>query len=288
MMTRLALAFTDHTTPPRGPITRSLFKASDKLSIPRLFTSRPENWDAHDLILWFHNKPPKMKTRARVAWWMCDLRPPEVLRKYGPSTANMIFLSNEHYLDAYSKEYRVPTHYLPQCGIDDPPLTKGFRDIVEPCVFIGAVPTIIKPEPYDYHNNRKGILDAIEAGGFPVRVINNERVTPDQRIIYAMTQFSLAISTPVQGYTSNRLYNILSSKGFCVTLKFPGIERMFENHKHLVWFDKADEAVDVMRHYTEKPEERVRIRRLGYREYLRNHTAVERLRRVVEIVRSSV
>jgi len=63
---------------------------------------------------------------------------------------------------------------------------------------------------------------------------------------------------------------------------------MFENHKHLVWFDKADEAVDVMRHYTEKPEEHVRIRRLGYREYLRNHTAVERLRRVVEIVRSSV
>jgi spore maturation protein CgeB len=95
----------------------------------------------------------------------------------------------------------------------------------------------------------------------------------------------LAISPQYIGYTSNRLYNILASGGFCLTLWFPGIEDLFENKKHLVWFKTPEEAVKLARYYMEHPLEREKIAKQGHKEYLSKHTAQKRLDYMFDILR---
>lgn len=304
---KYALAFTDHTRPPRGPITRSLFQAAEKNDIPMLFSSREEKWDDYDLLIWFHNRPPQMKTTAKVAWWMCDARTPEtVLKSSGTAgNADYVFLCNSFMLKQYEKVFDVQAFHVPQCGDDmEGP---ACRPINGDCVFIGAVPEIhprhtrqgrhyldpIGPAPTDedffsairsVHLNRLPIISYIKKSGISVDIIHGERVTQDQKSIYSATPFSLAISPQIPGYTSNRLYNILASGGFCLTLKYPCIEEQFENHKHLVWFETAEEAVDLIRYYKDNPAKMQEIRDNGHAEYLRNHSAERRIEQMVALI----
>lgn len=310
---KTALAFTDHSRPPRGPITRSLFQAGKELGLPLLFASRKENWDDHELLIWFHNRPPNIQTTAKVGWWMCDARTTQRLRKAraGNGYADFIFLCNSYLLNDYSSYYGGEAFHVPQCG-DDTPMIEG-RTLDAECVFIGSVPELNpskkkrspQPQPFvpvkdeasddefeeqldHVHSNRYPILHSLMNSGISVYVLQGERVSKDQKWIYSRTPFCLAISPQIPGYTSNRLYNILASGGFCLTLKFPGIEAMFENHKHLVWFESPEEAIELIRYYRGKPAKMQDIRDAGFAEYQREHSAVRRVEQMIGLVKTSI
>ena len=78
------------------------------------------------------------------------------------------------------------------------------------------------------------------------------------------------------------MYNILASKGFCLVMWFPGLEDLFENHKHLVWFTSYGEALSLAKRYLANPDEREKIRKSGHAEYLANHTAAHRVDTMLE------
>lgn len=62
-------------------------------------------------------------------------------------------------------------------------------------------------------------------------------------------------SNKVEGYFSNRTFLTLASGGFHLTAYVPGLERLFENHRHLVWFHSHDECLELLAHYVNRPEE---------------------------------
>lgn len=307
---KYALAFTDHTRPPRGPITRSLFQVAEKRGIPLVFSSREEPWDDYDLLIWFHNRPPQMQTTAKIAWWLCDARTPEKILAASTHKghADYIFLCNSYLLDRYEEVFGALAFHVPQCGDDME--SEEARQELKDCVFIGAVPELrprhfaqgrkyLDPfgsSPSDenfqdalkgVHANRFPILTHIKSAGIGVKIIEGERVSRDQKSIYCATPFCLAISPQIPGYTSNRLYNILSAGGFCLTLKYPDIEKQFENHKHLVWFESAEEAVELIRYYKKNPEKMQEIRDNGHAEYLRSHSAEKRIDQMLALVKEA-
>jgi hypothetical protein len=69
----------------------------------------------------------------------------------------------------------------------------------------------------------------------------------------------------VERYFSNRTFLTLASGGFHLTHYVPGLETMFANHEHLVWFRDDDECLELIDHYLRRPDERRRIAAEGRR-----------------------
>lgn len=67
----------------------------------------------------------------------------------------------------------------------------------------------------------------------------------------------------VEGYFSNRTFLTLASGGFHLTAYVPGLEQLFENHHHLVWFHDPDECLELLAYYLKRPETRQKIAHQG-------------------------
>ena len=68
----------------------------------------------------------------------------------------------------------------------------------------------------------------------------------------------------LKGFTSNRTTKVLMSGAFLMIKRFSGIESIFTNHKHLVWFDTVSEALQLADYYLTNDCERERIANNGY------------------------
>lgn len=256
-----------------GPIAESLIQTGVDVG------SFQRDISGYDNAVLFCNDAHAIKNmrngRTKIGWWMNDLRPPEPLPAVD---VDMIFLCNKEHLTGYSEKYGVPAHFVPQCGIDT--FYPSEEPITWDILFIGNFST-------HWHVGRKDILDSFKDAGLNVNVITGQYYTKNQRYLYKNTPISLAISPQAEGYTSNRLYNILSSGGFCLTLWFPGIEDLFENKKHLVWFKNRDEGVELAKYYLEHKEEREEIARQGQEFYQKHHTAQKRLDEMFRLLADS-
>ena len=83
------------------------------------------------------------------------------------------------------------------------------------------------------------------------------------------------------GFNTNRVYmytswrrplNSMACAAFHLTRYFPGLEEVFENGRHLVWFRSIPEAIELIEYYLVHDEERERIAGVGRQEVLANHT----------------
>jgi len=84
------------------------------------------------------------------------------------------------------------------------------------------------------------------------------RLNNESRIVLAYD------AAHVDGFTSCRTYHALLGRSFILLRKFPGIERLFINREHLVWFESEQEGISLLHHYLAHPEECDRIARSGY------------------------
>lgn len=290
---KYAIAFRKHF----GPIQSSLSLCAKARGIDILVGNANNmvanhNWDDYDALLWFDNRPPTLNTAAKIFWWMCDLRAPATLG--GTTTASYIGLCNKMFLSEYEDFYGAPSFYVPQCGNDAPTGQTG-REVKWDVLFLGHTGKPLNlPLAQDEEKTRKQILDrnfhwnrmptisALRRGKLDVQIFSKEGATMDSKWLYQNTPVNLSVSLPAPGYTSNRVYNILASGGFCLAAWFPGIEELFENHKHLVWFTSYGEALSLAKRYLANPNEREKIRKAGYAEYLANHTAAHRVDTMLE------
>ena len=67
-----------------------------------------------------------------------------------------------------------------------------------------------------------------------------------------------------EGYFSNRTWLTLGSRGFLLTNYAPGLEDIFENHRHLVWYRSVEECLELIEHYRARPDDRARIAAEGH------------------------
>ena len=76
----------------------------------------------------------------------------------------------------------------------------------------------------------------------------------------------------VDGYWSNRLWLSLGCGGFLLTNYVRGIEDLFQNREHLVWYHDEEECFALVKEFLAKPEERKRIANTGYIYVHEHHT----------------
>ena len=94
----------------------------------------------------------------------------------------------------------------------------------------------------------------------------------------------------VELYFSNRTFLTLASGGFHLTHYVPALETMFENHRHLVWFQSDDECLDLAAFYLKRPAARRRIAEAGRRHVRRRygmHRQFTTMLRLVDACRAS-
>jgi spore maturation protein CgeB len=105
----------------------------------------------------------------------------------------------------------------------------------------------------------------------PTRV----HVYPKQyREICASTRVVLGVDArdDVHLYFSNRTWLTLGCGGFLLTRYVSGLEELFTNHEHLVWFRSTPEALELIDHYLRRDREREQIARTGYEYVHAYHT----------------
>jgi hypothetical protein len=259
-----------------GPIASGLIQASLNRGIDvRFFT---DDLTQYDYLVIFENRfLPRLKTNAKIGLWQCDLRTPSELPDIR-GKLNVVFLCNTEYTKLYKRAYRAEIHYMPQCGI--PWKVERGRHIQWDVSFLGN----FNPK---WHHNRMEVIKKIKEK-YNIHVMNGSRFTPDSAWIYNETPFNLSISLNKSGYTSNRTYNILSAGGFCLIAYFDGIEKLFENHKHLVWFKTPEEAVEIIDYYYEHEEEYAIIKAEGKKLYDKKHTARHRIENMFGILEGRI
>ena len=69
-----------------------------------------------------------------------------------------------------------------------------------------------------------------------------------------------------------RPFNSMACGVFHLTSYFPGLEEVFENGKHLVWFESISEAIELIECYLAGNDEREQIARTGRQEVISHHT----------------
>lgn len=83
-------------------------------------------------------------------------------------------------------------------------------------------------------------------------------------------------------YTSNRTWNSMAT-GFVLHYYFNGIEILFKNNYHLVWFKKPNEMFKLIDYFLEHPVERKRIYRNGRELMKKDHTYKMRAKELSKI-----
>ena len=80
-----------------------------------------------------------------------------------------------------------------------------------------------------------------------------------------------------KAYTRRTIRSIFARRCH-LTYYIPGMEDDFENHKHLVWFNRVDDGVDLIRYYLDHDGERERIAWNGWRHACENFTFKHRMK----------
>lgn len=88
----------------------------------------------------------------------------------------------------------------------------------------------------------------------------------------------------VELYFSNRTFITLASGGFHITQYVPGLETMFENHKHLVWFHSDEECLDLINYYLKRPRQRKKIAREGQKWARKKYSMKWQINRILTLI----
>lgn len=87
--------------------------------------------------------------------------------------------------------------------------------------------------------------------------------------------------TNLEAYFSNRLINTLATRSFCIQTYTQGLEKVFTNHKHLVWYTSDEDLFQQVEYYLEHDMEREKIAVEGQKEVYHKYTYVESIRRIL-------
>ena len=86
---------------------------------------------------------------------------------------------------------------------------------------------------------------------------------------------------------SNRVINTMACGGFLIQRYSPGLETVFENHEHLVWYGTEEELFSLIEHYLDEPLEQERIANRGRELVISNFTYDQAVARILEDALSS-
>jgi len=228
-----------------------------------------------------------------ISYWYRDVRTPEKYDFNG--VINYMFLTNKGQIEDYKKNYKINNViYMPQwCN---PQFTRPNLSIREKydVGFAGQI------DFGPFHKKRTELLLKLKEK-FNVKIQNAEfnsiaEFYSQCKIIFGNDMgfhqlfgkyYNLENNKPnkyVYLYASNRIF-ISIGCGACFFINyFPGIEKLFENEKHLVWYKNYDELLRLINKYLKNNEKRLYIKREAFQLAKEKHNYISRMQNVLDIL----
>ncbi|MBT6051433.1 MAG: hypothetical protein HOG49_31925 [Candidatus Scalindua sp.] len=187
----------------------------------------------------WYDKIRKCKAKKKALYFM-DLRTPESTQFPKDFPLNEIydkvFFNAKGIVQEWKDKYKIEAEWLPQGTIQQPTPPTGENLGV---VHIGDL------ENMTYHRNRKDFLEGIDFKNLNSS-IRDERaeIVARQWGIYGSSDFSIAISPAVEGYTSDRFYHIMGSGGVAVCFDPAGLEHLKD---YALFFKTKEELEEILK-----------------------------------------
>lgn len=126
---------------------------------------------------------------------------------------------------------------------------------------------------------RKGEADLPVAGG-PVYGRAYARAVGGAAVSLGASSVAAQLSQVASA--SNRMWKVMGCGGFYMGEWVESIEAFGRDGVHCAWFRSPEDAVEKIRYYLDRPEERRRIAETGRRHALEHHTYAHRVRLLLE------
>ena len=97
------------------------------------------------------------------------------------------------------------------------------------------------------------------------------------------SQSRIILNEAVQDDLNMRVFEGLACKKLLLTEDVPDLHKHFKDGEHLVTFKTVDEAVEKARYYLDHTEDRERIAKAGYEEFLAHHTYMHRAKEILKV-----
>ena len=95
-------------------------------------------------------------------------------------------------------------------------------------------------------------------------------------------QSKIVLNESIMDDVNMRDFEVLACKRLLLREDIPGVRDHFEDGKHLVLFNSAQDALDKAKYYLEHDEERNKIAEEGYNEFISKHTYMHRTKEILK------
>lgn len=227
----------------------------------------------------------KKRTKAKVIQWTGDCRPellPEVLQYTG--IADRTFLAcGIGQRKEYERELEHPVIWLQHAAtMFVEPQELNEKSIAFVGNYYDQFPGGAERNKLCYDLDVKYGEDFYCYGSW----IESRGTVPydDTPWIYSNAYISISanIYNDIEGYWSNRPYDILAAGSCCLMRYVPGIERHFTDMEHCVVYKSNEEAMEKIEWLLANPVIRNRIAKAGFEHVRTNHSYINRAKEIAE------
>jgi hypothetical protein len=170
--------------------------------------------------------------------------------------------------DWFNSNTSVKGHYLP-AGVYDKECTYTPAIPTEEVIFVGS--KTYHPE-WPYRPKLINFLSQVYGKRFNLYGREGVKMVRGQELnnLYASTKVvvgdTLCPDFAYPDYWSDRIYETIGRGGFLIHPYIPGLEKEFEDKKHVVFYEynNLDQLKQLIDYYLEHDEEREQIRRAGH------------------------
>lgn len=240
-----------------------------------------------DLFIWIHThgwRTPGRIDMENVLKTLADYGIPSMtyhldlwfgLQRQKDLNENPVYKNIQHFFtvdkkmaDWFNEKTKVKGHYLPAGVFDQECILKSshmYRDVV----FVGSKKYHpewqYRPQLINWLGNTyKERFEHYGSGGNPnIRGMELNKLYWGSKVVVGDT---LCIDFKYPDYWSDRVYETMGRGGFIIHPYVSGMEREFEDKKHLVFYEYGnfDQLKELIDYYIEHDEEREQIRLAGH------------------------
>ena len=182
---------------------------------------------------------------------------------------DIIYSFNKAELPFY-KQYNKNSHYLPLAADKDTHLEVN----IEKTIDVGLVGNL--------NTNRINMINHLLDKGIPIQYSYSQK---DYAELVSKTKINLNIGITESGY-QQRVFEILCMGGFLLTNKVRD-ESIFEDKKHLVYYENFDDLVNLCYYYNSHEDEAKIIANKGQQLVLEKHQYINRVYQIVEDIKNA-
>jgi glycosyltransferase involved in cell wall biosynthesis len=230
------------------------------------------------------NKVPSMTYHLDL--WFGLGREKDLLRKPVYQFIDHFFTVDSKMADWFNKKTSVKGHYLP-AGVYDKECNYTPAIAKEEVIFVGS--KTYHPE-WPYRPKLINFLSQTYGARFNLYGREGLGTVRGQDLnnLYASTKVvvgdALCPEFVYPDYWSDRIYETIGRGGFLIHPYIKGLEREFEDKKHLVFYEynNLDQLQQLVDYYLEHDEEREKIRRSGHELVKANYTYKNRWQHILK------